>query len=287
VIENVRGLLSTPLKHRPHNLRGKDAPPLTKEEEKGGALNHILEKLKDSGYSFSFNLYNAANFGTPQKRERVIIVCSRDQKKPPYLQPTNSENGEFGLQKWNTFEDAVKSLNGIEHNYIEFPEKRLKYYKMLKPGQNWRSLPKDLQQEALGASFFAGGGKTGFLRRLAWDKPAPTLVTHPAMPATDLAHPVENRPLSVQEYKKIQEFPDDWIIEGSLIEQYKQIGNAVPISLGKAIGNQITKLLNGENILKINNFPYSRYINTNENMWQKEYLKRVHANTVIEPELEL
>ncbi len=54
---------------------------------------------------------------------------------------------------------------------------------MLKQGQYWRHLP------------------------------APTLVTHPAMPATDLAHPVENRPLSIEEYKRIQEFPDDWIIE--------------------------------------------------------------------------
>ena len=56
------------------------------------------------------------------------------------------------------------------------------------------------------------------------------------MPATDLAHPVENRPLSIQEYKRIQEFPDDWKLAGSIRNQYKQIGNAVPVSLGRAIG---------------------------------------------------
>lgn len=96
---------------------------------------------------------------------------------------------------------------------------------MLKPGENWRNLPKELQPEAMGNSYHLGGGKTGFYRRLDWDSPSPTVVTHPAMPATELAHPTENRPLSIQEYKRIQEFPDDWVIEGSLLDKYKQIGN--------------------------------------------------------------
>jgi DNA (cytosine-5)-methyltransferase 1 len=64
--------------------------------------------LNNEGYSISFNLYNAANFGTPQKRECVIIVASRDGGKLPYLTPSNSEKGEFGLPFWNTFEDAVR-----------------------------------------------------------------------------------------------------------------------------------------------------------------------------------
>jgi DNA (cytosine-5)-methyltransferase 1 len=84
------------------------------------------------------------------------------------------------------------------------------------------------------------------------------------MPATDLAHPVFDRPLSVEEYKRIQEFPDDWKIEGKILDQYKQIGNAVPISLGKAIGNHIMKLLNNEGIRVYPNFHYSRYKHTDE-----------------------
>ena len=48
------------------------------------------------------------------------------------------------------------------------------------------------------------------------------------MPATDLAHPELDRPLSIQEYKRIQEFPDNWKLSGSIRNQYKQIGNAVP-----------------------------------------------------------
>ena len=59
------------------------------------------------------------------------------------------------------------------------------------------------------------------------------------MPATDLAHPELNRPLSIQEYKRIQEFPDDWKLSGSLRNQYKQIGNAVPVLLAKVLAEKI------------------------------------------------
>ena len=275
IIENVRGILSAPLKHRPHNQRGSNQP-LLEDEQSGGALMHILNILRHAGYGVSFNLYNAANFGSPQKRERVIVICSRNGDRLPYLVPTHSENGEYGLPKWRTFREAVHGLPEKGHHHLEFPEKRLKYYRLLQAGQYWRHLPKNMQQEALGASYFSGGGKTGFLRRLAWDEPSPTLVTHPAMPATDLAHPTEDRPLSIEEYKRIQEFPEEWIIEGSLIEQYRQVGNAVPIRLGKAVGKLLLAYMRGKRILKYNGFQYSRYKNTDEINWVAEFLSRAH-----------
>jgi site-specific DNA-cytosine methylase len=270
VIENVRGLLSAPLKHRPHLERGKGYPPLTTEEKRGVALLYVLNLLRSAGYGISFNLYNSANFGSPQSRERVIILCSRDGKRLPYLAPTHSEDGQYGLPKWRTLRDALDELPKDGHQHVKFPEKRLRYYRMLKPGQNWRCLPPELQKEALGKSYFAGGGKTGFYRRLDWDKPSPTLVTHPAMPATDLAHPEEERPLSIQEYKRIQEIPDDWLIAGSLVEQYKQIGNAVPCSLGRAVGRTLIAHLHGRDISAVPHFPYSRYQNTDDVSWEQE-----------------
>ncbi|NJL51393.1 MAG: DNA cytosine methyltransferase [Hydrococcus sp. SU_1_0] len=269
VIENVRGLLSCPLKHRPHDQRRKNFPDLSEDELKGGALNFVLSKLKLSGYSYSFNLYNSANFGTPQIRERVIVICSKNGITPPFLQPTHSENGEFNLPPWKTVRSALQGIK--THSHLDFPKKRLKYYRLLKSGQNWRDLPQELQKEAMGKSYYSGGGKTGFFRRLAWDKPSPTLVTHPAMPATDLAHPEENRPLSIQEYKRIQEFPDDWILAGSLVQQYKQVGNAVPISLGYAVGQLVHALLRGKEVKNYPDFKYSRYKNTSNEVWEKEF----------------
>lgn len=274
IIENVRGLLSCPLIHKPHNERGIEFTESAEDSMKGGALNYILKMIKASGYAYSFNLYNSANFGTPQIRERVIIVCSRDGVKPPYIEPTHSESGLFGLPLWNNLNSCIHDIS--EHEHLNFPEKRIKFYKKLKPGQNWRSLSEEDQKNAMGKSYFSGGGKTGFFRRLAWDKPSPTLVTHPAMPATDLAHPEENRPLSIQEYKRIQEFPDDWLIAGPLIQKYKQIGNAVPVSVGLAAGRLIMKLIKGEEVRQFEHFPYSRYKNTDDISWELDFNKRKH-----------
>jgi DNA (cytosine-5)-methyltransferase 1 len=194
-------------------------------------------------------------------------VCSKNGVKPLYLKPTHSENGNYGLSKWVTFREAVKGLPK-KHTHINFPEARLQYYRLLKPGQYWRHLPEDMQKKALGKSYYLGGGKTGFLRRLAWDRPSYTLVTNPAMPATDLAHPTELRPLSVEEYKRIQEFPDDWLISGSVLNQYKQIGNAVPTSFGLAIGKLVMNCLQGKTYKEIPDFPYSRYKKTSDREFQ-------------------
>ena len=277
VIENVRGLLSCPMEHRPHEQRGQNYPNLREDELKGGALNFIINRLEKSGYGYSFNLYNSAHFGTPQIRERVIIICSRDGKIPPFLIPTHSENGEHGLSKWTTLKKCISKVN--KHDHLTFPEKRLKYYRLLNSGENWKNLPIGLQKEAMGKSFFSGGGKTGFLRRLAWDRPSPTLVTHPTMPATDLAHPEEDRPLSVQEYKKIQEFPDTWELAGPIIQQYKQIGNAVPVSLGCAVGTLVFNLLSGIEIIQHKDFKYSRYKSTTDTEWKKEFKKLVDSHS--------
>jgi len=280
VIENVRGLLSCPLEHRSHQDRGLCCPPLSPKERPGGALMHIVTRLQSAGYGVTFNLYNAANFGSPQIRERVVITCSRDGGKLPFLTPTHSENGEFNLPKWKTLKEALSGLDPKAGQFIKFSEKRLKYYRLLSEGQYWKHLPEILQKEALGKSYYSGGGKTGFFRRLDWNKPSPTLVTHPAMPATDLAHPEELRPLSIEEYKRIQEFPDDWQIAGSIIDQYRQIGNAVPISLGYAIGKLILGALKGHINRPPTEFQFSRYKNTDDKSWISNYLNCIRESKI-------
>ena len=256
VIENVRGLLSAPYPYAD-----------IQEPIKGGALCIIMDRLKKAGYTISFELYNAANFGAPQIRERVVMIGKLGNDKVPYLSPTHSENGAYGLPEWRVLKDALEGLESIEHHYIEFPEKRLKFYRMLTEGQYWKDLPPEMQEEAMGSKLKLGGGKTGFFRRLNFSRPSPTLVTNPTMPATDLCHPTENRPLSVEEYGRIQEFPDTWKICGPILEQYKQIGNAVPIKLGEAIARTIIADMHGEKLPQIENFPYSRYKNTSDITW--------------------
>lgn len=267
VIENVRGLLSAAYNPPKKESFGFAMP--TPKNEKGGALAYIIKKLEDGGYGVSFNLYNAANYGAPQKRERIVIICSRDGSKAPYLTPTHSETGLFNLPKWRVVSEVLNDLDENVQEYSKFSEKRLKFFRMLKAGQYWKDLPEEAQKEAMGSKLQLGGGKTGFFRRLAWNLPSPTLVTDPTMPATDLCHPDKDRPLSVQEYKRIQEFPDEWELCGDIKAKYKQVGNAVPVSLGAAIGRHIVKLLEGKKIKKIEGFPYSRYVNTDVDTFKK------------------
>lgn len=270
VIENVRGLLSAPYPY-------KDI----KSPIKGGALCIILDRLKAAGYTVSFELYNAANFGAPQIRERVVMIGKLGKEKVPYLTPTHSEQGAYELKKWRTLQDAFARIDIPEskHHHIDFPEKRLKYYRMLGEGQYWKDLPPDVQVEAMGNKLNLGGGKTGFFRRLSYKRPSPTLVTNPAMPATDLCHPTENRPLSVEEYKSIQEFPQEYVICGPILEKYKQIGNAVPIKLGEAIARTILADMEGKKLPSYKGFSFSRYKNTSDVSW------RIAMDKVIQKEL--
>lgn len=98
-------------------------------------------------------------------------------------------------------------------------------------------------------------------------------MTAPNMPATDICHPEENRPLSIQEYKRIQMFPDDWQLGGKIIDQYRQVGNAVPVGLGEAVGRAILAHMAGDEIQPPAGFPFSRYKGTDELSWERNTRK--------------
>jgi len=270
IIENVRGLLSTVIADLPvtrYEIKVDRHLISTKQ----GLMLLFLDQLNQMGYTSSFTLYDMSRFGVPQKRERVILTAYKGKSKIPLLEPTHGENNTF---PYKTLRDAIGHLQGEEMSYAHFPEKRIKYYKLLSEGENWRSLPEHIQKEALGKSYYLGGGKTGFYRRLSWDKPSPTLITHPSsFPATDLCHPEEIRPLSTEEYAAIQTFPIDWIFSGSISNIYKQIGNAVPVEFGRIIGENILQFDQNKRRFGSKNIQYpeqlhSRYYKTSHNHFE-------------------
>jgi DNA (cytosine-5)-methyltransferase 1 len=99
------------------------------------------------------------------------------------------------------------------------------------------------------------------------------------MPATDLCHPKENRPLSIEEYKRLQQFPDDWKLAGSLIDQYRQAGNAVPAGLGAAIGRLVVSLIQKKKQATVEGFNFSRYLATDEISWEHQFQSRQKAQS--------
>jgi len=245
LMENVKGLLSAPLRHRPINQRGKDYPPLEVDEIAGAALKVVLSEMKEIGYNVVYNLLEAADYGVPQNRARVVFIGSRDGEAATFPIPKYCKDGKI-LPKWLTLEDAITDLVDTEREFMAYPESRLKYLRLLEAGQNWKHLPEELKQEAMGGAYNSGGGKVGFYRRLSWNKPSPTITTSPHQKATDMCHPLELRSLTVRESARIQTFPDDWIFYGSVSSKYKQIGNAVPVLLAKELGSYLLNLIQGK-----------------------------------------
>lgn len=274
ILENVRGLLSAKLNEVSDDYSSYD----NIKDIKGSVIHFLTEEFKKCGYSISYALLNAANYGVPEKRERVIIIGHLGSRVP-IPKPTHSEQGTFGTKKWKTLKDAIYDLKDREDlRYIPLRPKSIQYLKMLKEGENWTNLPPEVAEEAMGKAYRLSGGKTGFLRRLTFDAPSPTLVTSPTMPATLLCHPTELRPLSIEEYARIQQFPDTWFFEGKIENIYKQIGNAVPVGLGYAAGRQVMRhILDdiSDDEESGNMIPYSRYINTTDQECCRLFEKKV------------
>lgn len=241
VMENVKGLISAPLKTEGDN----------KDRKK--VIDVILAEFDKLGYKTVYGVLDAVNYGVPQFRERFVMIGSRDGEDIFLPYPTHFSKHQNPEYRWRTLNDAFFGLTETgECGKIGLS--RIQYLKLVPEGGNWKNLPADIVEEAMGGAYESGGGKVGFYRRLSFSQPSPTLTTAPAQKATMLCHPTEDRPLSVREYARIQQFPDDWIITGTTAEKYKQIGNAVPTGLAKAIGMAILSVANGDAEIRTKRF---------------------------------
>ena len=208
-----------------------------------GVLDMILSLFAELGYSTVHGILDASDFGTPQKRKRLIVIGSRDGEEISLPEPSHSEAGRLaGKLPKTTVRGAIRDLVGNEGPRLKFSARTMQFIGRVPPGGNWRDLPEDMQRAALGNAFESGGGKTGFMRRLPWDGQSPTLVTTPVGRMSLLAHPSEDRPLSISEYARIQCFPEEWQFQGPIGARYRQIGNAVAVPLARALGRHLLKL---------------------------------------------
>lgn len=251
LMENVRGLMSAALKHRPISQRpDKGGSPLTSEEEPGSVVKLFAKEMqnyKHAPYHIDCFEVNAVNYGAPQLRERVLFLGNRFNKEIDFPNPTHGKeshtkqlslfrNEDVKLIPWKTLGDAISDLHEDNPTIMDFSPRKKKYLSLIPSGGNWRHLPEELQKKSMGKAFFAKGGRSGWWRRLSFDLPCPTLVTMPNHASTALCHPNELRALTLNEYCRIQEFPDNWEVCGKPSQQYAQIGNAVPLKLGEVAG---------------------------------------------------
>jgi len=248
IMENVKGLMSATLKRVP--LKGRNNQALAPDERPGSVLDVILSQFSSLGYKTVCGLLDAVNYGVPQFRERFVLIGSRDNEDIFLPVPTHFQMHQDRNYLWRTLRDAIGDLEYSNSECDTFSKERLDMLKLIPEGGNWKNLPPSLIPKAMGGAYLSGGGKVGFYRRLSYDQPSPTLVTSPVQKASMLCHPTLNRPLSVKEYARIQQFPDDWIFTGTTAAKYRQIGNAVPVGLAKALGMAIQAAANGTASIK-------------------------------------
>ncbi len=250
VMENVKGIMSSPLKHVPLIDRNEKDP----DQRLGTVLDVILSEFNKLGYKTVYGILDAVNYGTPQFRERFVLIGSRDHEDIFLPLPTHFQMHQDVDYRWKTVGDAISDLEEEISECGSLTPERNEYLKMVPEGGNWRDLPKDIVEKAMGGAYESGGGKVGFYRRLTYKQPAPTLTTAPAQKATMLCHPVKNRPLSVHEYARLQQFPEDWVFVGTTAAKYKQIGNAVPVGLARAIGMAVLATAENSAVIETKRF---------------------------------
>lgn len=235
VIENVKALVAT---------------------ENHYFINQIYAEFEKLGYGLNHDILNASHFGVPQTRERTIIIGikgGRIETMPKgfenlrttvrdaisdlsYL--NSGEGADISDYIMPAMSDYQKMLRGdskklYNHKATNHSKVALDKLKMIPPEGDKSSLPSEL----IGKQKFATTWG-----RLSWDKPSPTIDTRFDTPSNGTnSHPYLHRSITPREAARIQSFPDSFVFYGNKCAICKQIGNAVPPLLAKAIGEHIVK----------------------------------------------
>ena len=217
LFENVRGLLN---------------------HDRGRTYQTILDIFTAEGYAVQTETLNAWDFGVAQKRERLIMIGIRNDLVNE-IQIDSPQPHEYKPVLRDILHDVPKSEGA------QYSEYKRKIFELVPPGGYWRDIPKDIAKEYMKSCWHMEGGRTGILRRLSLDEPSLTVLTSPSQKQTDRCHPLEARPFTIRENARCQCFPDDWVFSGSIGQQYKQIGNAVPVNLAFEVAREILKGLEG------------------------------------------
>lgn len=238
VLENVPQFLTSP-----------QFPLFMRMTEPGGELED---------YEIEREILNAAEYGTPQIRKRVIVIGRRrDVPRPGFPTRTRPNPDE-----WLDVESAIGALPDaraklpdeihteidgrknpgpflakdlhVQRNYSELSRKR---FAAIPEGGNRMDLPDSLKCEAWKKHTSGSGDVMG---RLRWERPSVTIRTEFNKPEKGrYLHPTADRAITAWEGARLQGFPDGYKFVGPMTEIVKQIGNAVPIPLGKAIGEHL------------------------------------------------
>ena len=221
---------------------------------KGFFIKQIYEEFQSLGYTLNHDIVNAHNFGVPQTRERTIIIgtlCKKGISVPKentapkvnvkdaisdleYLESGEGfEVSEYKYKPQSNYQKQMRQNCEKLHNHkaTNHSAFALKKLKMIPPEGDKTSMPKELYGRQQFSTTWA---------RLRWNAPSPTIDTRFDTPSNGRnSHPVLNRSITPREAARIQSFPDSFIFYGNKCSVCKQIGNAVPPLLAKALAEHI------------------------------------------------
>lgn len=224
LFENVRGLVTA---------RGPDGIP-------GSALAWLREQLFERGWQTHVELFNAADYGVAQRRVRVVLVGYRAGDLPQLPEASHSKAEEHGKAPWVTLGDCIGALKPLEADEIIRPTGKLAIdLKTIKPGSGVKSPGK--------AEATRPGGHWGYKQGAFVADPAIPARTVTANPQQDWVRDARHglRRLTPRECAALQSFPEDWIVAGRRVDQYRLIGNAVPPRLAEAVGTSLLSSCEG------------------------------------------
>lgn len=218
IAENVKGLLTA---------------------NKGKAIKQIVkdfQKIDGAGYRIYINLFNFAEYGVPQLRERVLIVGIRKDLPYEFKKPKVTNNAS----NYVTAGQALKGVEKVPYNneHLNIQERTKKIISLIPEGGNFASIPKD-------SPYYVNGMISHVYRRLDRNKPSTTIIAGGGG-GTWGYHYEEPRPLTNRERARLFGFPDDFIFEGNTAQVRRQIGNAVPPPGARAVAKELMKLFKGD-----------------------------------------
>ena len=215
LFENVRGLLT---------------------HDKGRTYKTITDIFENAGYKIQKRVLNAWDYGVAQKRERLITIGIRNDL---------ADTIHFDFPAPHKYKPVLRDIlpDCPKSEGTLYSENKRKIFELVPAGGYWRDIPEDIAKEYMKSCWYMEGGRTGILRRLSLDEPSLTVLTSPSQKQTDRCHPLEARPFTIRENARCQSFPDDWEFKGSVGQQYKQVGNAVPVNLAYEIALKIRETL--------------------------------------------
>lgn len=220
------------------------------ENVPGIELNPVFRQfelfLYSMYYSVKHRVINAADYGTPQNRKRLILIAYKNG----FIDHPKKTHGE-GLLPYVTVREVLKGLPSIRAGgkSDKYPNHRCRQLSRLNL-RRIKSIPKDGgSRMSLTKSLVLECHKKANVHkdvygRMAWDKPAPTLTTRCASLTNGrFGHPSQDRAISVREAARLQGFPDNYVFYGTGIDsEAKQVGNAVPVPLAAAFGKHFMSL---------------------------------------------